>query len=50
LAADAALVHWYEIEVEIGGSFTKTRQVTGTSITNSSERGLFLSFGYRFDF
>jgi SPOR domain len=39
-----------EIEVEIGGSFTKTRQVTGTSITNSSERGLFLSFGYRFDF
>jgi hypothetical protein len=39
-----------EIEVEVGGNFTQQRQMQGTSVTNSSERGLFLSLGYRLDF
>jgi tetratricopeptide (TPR) repeat protein len=39
-----------EIEVEIGGNFTRQNQVTGTTVTKSSEHGLFLSLGYRLDF
>jgi tetratricopeptide (TPR) repeat protein len=43
-----------EIEIEVGGNFTKQRQFqatpSGPSITNSSEKGLFLSLGYRLDF
>jgi SPOR domain len=39
-----------EIELEIGGNFTRQSQMTGASITRSSEQGLFLSLGYRFDF
>jgi SPOR domain len=39
-----------EIEIEVGGNFTKQKQTTGTTINNSSEQGLFLSLGYRLDF
>ncbi|MEQ1547053.1 MAG: SPOR domain-containing protein [Chakrabartia sp.] len=39
-----------EIEVEIGGNFTSQKQMTGTTVNSSSERGLFLSLGYRLDF
>ncbi len=39
-----------EVEIEVGGNFTKTRTVLGGAPSTSTEKGILLSAGYRIDF
>jgi hypothetical protein len=39
-----------EIEIEIGGNFSRQHQISAGIDTVSTERGIVLSAGYRLDF